>query len=115
MLGPTCRHYFDHYQSRLKRYGKNGQKAAFAILRAVAGQGRISRPALYDIYRKARGKGASEQEFDELMADLEYDWYLRLDPDTNEFYFRLKVMQDWWRRWYPAAAVKTKSSNTKKT
>jgi uncharacterized protein len=114
VLGPTCRHYFDHYQSRLKRYGKNGAKAAFAILRAVAGQGRISRPALYDIYRKARGKGAGEQEFDELMADLEYDWYLRLDPDTNEFYFRLKVMQDWWRRWYPAAAAKAKPSKIKK-
>ena len=115
VLGPTCRHYFDHYQSRLKRYGKNGEKAAFAILRAVAGQGRISRPALYDIYRKARGAGAAEQEFDELMADLEYDWYLRLDPDTNEFYFRLKVMQDWWRRWYPASAAKTKSSKSKKS
>ena len=114
ILGPTCRHYFNHYSSRLKRYGKTGEKAALAILRAVAGQERISRPALYDIYRKARGKGASEQEFDELMADLEYDWYLRLDPDTNEFYFRLKVMQDWWRRWYPAAAPQSKPSKTKK-
>ncbi|HEY1663353.1 MAG TPA: hypothetical protein VGI03_13120 [Verrucomicrobiae bacterium] len=114
VLGPTCRHYFDHYQSRLTRYGKKGEKAAFAILRAVAGQGRISRPALYDIYRKARGKVASEQEFDELMADLEYDWYLRLAPDTNEFYFRLKVMQDWWRRWYPATATGAKKPKTRK-
>jgi uncharacterized protein len=113
VLGPTCRHYFDHYSTRLKRYGKTGAKAALAILRAVAGQERISRPALYDLYRKTRGRGASDQEFDELMADLEYDWYLRLDPDTNEFYFRLKVMQDWWRRWYPPAASKTKSSKTK--
>ena len=114
VLGPTCRHYFDHYSSRLKRYGKTGEKAALAILRAVAGQQRISRPALYDIYRKARGKGASDQEFDELMAGLEYDWYLRLDPDTNEFYFRLKVMQDWWRRWYPAAASSKKTPKSKK-
>ena len=109
VLGPTCRHYFDHYSSRLKRYGKTGEKAALSILRAVAGQQRISRPALYDIYEKARGRGASDQQFDELMADLEYDWYLRLDPDTNEFYFRLKVMQDWWRRWYPPPAPKTKT------
>jgi len=112
ILGPTCRHYFDHYSSRLRRYGKTGEKAALAILRTVAGQQRISRPALYDIYRKARGRGASDREFDELMADLEYDWYLRLDPDTNEFYFRLKVMQDWWRRWYPPAASKAKTSRT---
>jgi hypothetical protein len=114
VLGPTCRNYFDHYSTRLKRYRKTGEKAALAILRAVAGQQKISRPALYDIYRKARGRGASDQEFDELMAGLEYDWYLRLDPDTNEFYFRLKIMADWWRRWYPPAALRAKSSRTKK-
>lgn len=113
VLGPTCRHYFNHYSSRLKRYGKMGEKAAFAILRAVASQGRISRPQLYDIYRKSRGRGASDQDFDELMADLEYDWYLQLAPATNEFYFRLKVMQDWWRRWYPAAAAKKKAARRK--
>jgi uncharacterized protein len=110
VLGPTCRHYFDHYSSRLKRYGKPGEKAAVAVLRSVAGQQRVSRPALYDIYRKARGRGASDQDFDELLANLEYEWYLRLDPDTNEFYFRLKVMQEWWRRWYPPPAPKAKTS-----
>ncbi|GEM_PF-3281522 len=115
VLGPTCRHYFNHYSSRLKRYGKTGERAALAILRAVAGQQRISRPVLHDIYHNARGKGANDQEFDELMADLEYDWYLRLDPDTNEFYFRLKVMQDWWRRWYPPPAAKAKTSTPKRS
>jgi hypothetical protein len=109
VLGPTCRHYFNHYSSRLQRYGKGGEKAALAVLRAVAGQGRISRPALFDIYRKARGRAASDQGFDELMADLECDWYLHLDTDTNEFHFRLKVMQDWWRRWYPPPSAKAKT------
>jgi hypothetical protein len=111
VLGPTCRNYFDHYSTRLKRYGPAGQKAAQAILRSVAGRGRISRPALFDIYRKAQGRGAAEQGFDDIMADLEYDWYLRLDPDTNEFYFRLKIMQDWWRRWYPPSAASAKIPN----
>ena len=116
VLGPTCRNYFDHYSTRLKRYGAAGQKAAQAILRSVAGRGRISRPALFDVYRKAQGRGASEQGFDDIMADLEYDWYLRLDPDTNEFYFRLKIMQDWWRRWYPpsAASARVPSGTTPK-
>lgn len=107
VLGATCKYYFDHYSSRLiKRYGMTGEKSAKAILRAVADKDRISRPALYDIYRKSRGRPASDLDFDDMMADLELDWYLRLDPDTNEFYFRLKVMQDWWRRWYPAATRK---------
>ena len=113
VLGPTCRNYFDHYSTRLKRYGASGQKAALAILRAVAGRGRVSRPQLYDIYRKAHGRGANDQGFDDIMADLEYDWYLRLDPDTNEFYFRLKVMQDWWKRWYPPSAPKTRAAKGK--
>jgi len=115
VLGPTCRHYFTHYSSRLQRYGKTGEKAAVAVLRAVASQGRISRPALFDIYRKERGKAASDQAFDELMADLEYEWYLRLDTDTNEFHFRLKVMQDWWRRWYPAPGAKAKTPQARKS
>jgi hypothetical protein len=108
LLGPTCRQYFAHYSTRLKRYGESGEKAALAILRAVADQQRVSRPALFDIYRKAYGRGASEQGFDDIVADLECDWYLRLNPDTNEFYFRLKVMRDWWRRWYPASPAKGK-------
>ena len=115
VLGPTCRHYFTHYSTRLQRYGKTGEKAALAVLRAVASHERISRPALFDIYRKARGKAVSDQAFDELMADLEYDWYLRLDTDTNEFHFRLKVMQDWWRRWYPAPGAKAKTSTIQKS
>jgi hypothetical protein len=106
VLGPTCRHYFDHYSTRLKRYGLARQRAALAMLRAVAEQGRVSRLAIYDVYAKAHGRGATDQDFDEVMADLEYDWYLRLDPDTNEFYFRLKVMRDWWRRWFPASALR---------
>jgi uncharacterized protein len=113
VLGPTCRHYFNHYSSRLQRYGKTGEKAALAVLRAVASHGRISRPALFDIYRKARGRTANDQAFDELMADLEYEWYLRLDTDTNEFHFRLKVMEDWWRRWYPAPSVGAKTSKSR--
>ena len=110
VLGPTCRHYFDHYSSRLRRYGKTGEKAALAILRVVAGQGRISRLALFDVYRKARGKGATDHDFDELMADLEYDWYLHLDTNTNEYYFHLKVMKDWWHRWHPPTVKDSKAS-----
>lgn len=116
VLGPTCRHYFDHYRTRLKRYGKTGEKAAFAVLRSVAGSesGRVSQSALYDIYRKARGRGANDSDFYELLADLEHDWYLRLDPTTNEYHFLLKIMRDWWRRWYPSPAQKTWIAPAKK-
>jgi hypothetical protein len=105
ILGPTCKHYFDHYRDRLARYGKPLERAALAVLRGVADApaGRVGASALFDLYRKARGRGAGEVEFDDLLADLECDWYLRLDPQTNEYYFMVNVMRDWWRRWYGSA------------
>ena len=104
VLGPSCKHYFDHYRDRLARYGKPQERGAMAVLQAVANAplGRVSASLLFDAYRKARGRGASEFEFDELLADLECDWYLSLDAQTNEYYFMVKVMRDWWRRWYGA-------------
>ena len=115
ILGPTCKSYFDHYHARLRRLGKPGEKAAMAVLRCVAGDplGRVSRSALYDVYRKARGKGASDNEFDELLGDLEHDWYLVLDPNTNEFYFMLSLMRDWWSRWFPVRKPSKPSRSAK--
>ena len=91
----------EHANTTLTRYGKPLERAAMAVLRAVsdAPLGRVSGSALYDTYRRARGRNASEAEFDELVVDLECDWYLSLDPQTNEYFFMVKVMRDWWRRW----------------
>jgi hypothetical protein len=58
----------------------------------------VSDSALYDVYRRARGKGATSFEFSEIMADLESDFYLLLDLKTNEYGFLLQVMRDWWKR-----------------
>lgn len=87
---------------RLKRYGEPGQRAALAILQEIANAptGRVSNSVLYDVYRKARKKDASSIEFDEIMADLETDWYVLLDTRTNEYRFLLTVMRDWWKRFY---------------
>jgi hypothetical protein len=110
VLGPTCRAYFDYYRQRLKHYGEPGRRAALALLQEVAHApaGRVSNSMLYDVYRKARGRGASSFEFDEIMADLESDWYLQLDPRTNEYCFLLNVMRDWWKRFYRTLETKRK-------
>jgi len=102
LLGPTCRAYFEHYRQRLRRYGTGRERAAVAILQEIAHApaGRVSQSGLYDTYRRARGKGASGLEFDEIMADLENDWYVVLDPPTNEYYYLLSTMKDWWKRYY---------------
>jgi hypothetical protein len=102
VIGPTARPYFEYYRQRLRRYGAACERAAMAILQEIAQAptGRISQSGLYDAYRRARGKGASSLEFDEIMADLESDWYIVLDRLTNEYYFLLSTMKDWWKRYY---------------
>jgi hypothetical protein len=110
MLGPTCRAYFDYYRQRLNRYGEPGRRAALAVLQeaAHAPTDRVSNSMLYDVYRRARGRGATSFEFDEIMADLESDWYLVLDSRTNEYGFLLNVMRDWWKRFYRTLDAKRK-------
>jgi hypothetical protein len=104
VLGPACKRYFDHYEAQLARYGKPVERAAVAVLSAIAEAPleRVGAAALYETYRRARGRGADEREFDELLADLECDWYVVLDRTTNEYHFMLSVMRDWWRRWHGA-------------
>jgi hypothetical protein len=110
VLGPTCRAYFDYYRQRLKRYGEPGARAAFAILQEIANAptGRVSNSVLYDVYRKARRRDDSSLEFDGIMADLETDWYVLLDPRTNEYHFLLNVMKDWWKRFHRTFRKKSK-------
>jgi hypothetical protein len=110
VLGPTCRAYFDPYRQRLKRYPQPAQAAAIAILQEIANapSGRVSSSALYDLYRRARKRRATSFEFDEIMADLENDWYVLLGPTTNEYQFLLTVMRDWWKRFYPTLPSKAK-------
>ena len=109
VIGPSCRSYFDFYRQRLKRYGASAEHAAIAILREIAnapGRG-VSYSLLYDVYRKTRKKGASDVEFLEIMADLECDWYISLDTATNEYFFLIDIMRDWWKRFYRSLKVKT--------
>jgi hypothetical protein len=83
------------------------------VLQAVAFQGKVSASALYDIYAKGSKVGASERGFSELMADLECEWYLVLDTRTNEYYFMVHVMRDWWLRWYGSPREKPSSPKGK--
>ena len=81
-----------------------------AILQEVANSParRVSNSVLFDVYRKARKSGESSFEFDDIMADLETDCYVVLDPRTNEFGFLLTVMRDWWKRYYRTVVPKSK-------
>ncbi len=108
VIGPSCRQYFEFYRNRLKRYGAPAERSAIAILREIANApgGRVSDSVLYDVYRKTRRKGASDMEFLEIMADLECDWYVSLDTATNEYFFLIDIVKDWWKRFYRSLSTK---------
>jgi len=105
--GPTCKHYFEHYRQRLRRYGKTAEKSAVAILSIVAERGRVSEEALRAVCRKTKHHSTSSVAFGDLLAHLERDWYLVRDPRTSTFYFGLDVMRDWWQRWHRTAKGRT--------
>ena len=110
LIGPTCRSYFEYNRQRLKRYGAPAERAAILILRGIAEApgGRVSDSTLYDVYRKARKKGASDIEFREIMSDLECDWYVSLDTTTNEYFFLMDIMKAWWKRFYRSLNTRRK-------
>jgi hypothetical protein len=102
ILGPTCKQYFGHYEQRLGRHGDGRRRAARAILTTVANAngGCIRSRELYNVARNAWKQEFDEEVFNDLLADLECDWYLKRDSKTDEYGFMLDVMRDWWKRWH---------------
>lgn len=105
MAGPTCKAYFDQYRRRLKQYPKATEMGAIEILATIAAaEAPIPSEQLFQVYTACLGNAAHRAEFADLLADLECDWYLQCDPQTDGYYFYMAVMRDWWRRWYRPAA-----------
>jgi hypothetical protein len=102
LTGPSCRAYLEYFRQRLRRYEPPLERAATAVLQHIAESryGRVAESPLFEVYKKARGKGATELEFREILADLECDLYVSLDTTTNEYFFQMEIMKAWWRRFY---------------
>ncbi|WP_149344068.1 hypothetical protein [Gimesia chilikensis] len=106
LMGPTCKRYFDQYRRRLEQYDADQEKAIVNILITVANaKNPATLPLLYEVYIEARGAEANEIEFNELLADLECDWYLEWNPLANTYSFFMNIMKDWWARWYHNTTV----------
>jgi len=39
-------------------------------------------------------------DFSYLMSDLENDFYISYKKETDSYYFTLKILRDWWLRYY---------------
>lgn len=104
ILGPTCRYYFDYYEERLKEYGSINEKGAKAIITELSKAGNLTRSELFDIFMLAT-KTDDNSKFDDLMNDLEMDFYIKFDTDNN-YSFLSKILSDWWLRWHPSSIMR---------
>lgn len=101
-LGPEYKTYFQHYYDRLRYYDKAQEEAAKAILKelALAQPQTIHKSRLKTIYREEVGESATDDGFNQLMANLLNDFYIRQVEDDEEYVFASKILCDWWRRYY---------------
>ena len=101
ILGPTCRFYFEYYEDRLKEYGLINEKGAKVIITELSKAGSLTKNELYDIFALAT-KSDDVSKFDDLMNDLEMDFYIKFDAD-NKYSFLSKILSDWWLRWHSSS------------
>ncbi len=104
ILGPTCRFYFEYYEDRLKEYGSINEKGAKVIITELSKAGTLTRDELYNIFMLATRSNESSK-FDDLMSDLEMDFYIKFGSDNN-YSFLSKILSDWWLRWHPSSMIR---------
>ena len=100
ILGVTCKSYFQIYYDRLKHYDKQNENAAKVILKNLAIVGEVKKTELYQVFLKEIQQTKNVDEFNNLMSDLENDFYIKYYPPNKSYIFFSKILKDWWRRYY---------------
>jgi hypothetical protein len=101
VLGTDCKSYFDHYYGRIPEYyGLERERGIKRMLRTLAVSPEVRRDVCYQIYRKEVGSTATAEQFNDLAADLENDFYICPRGEGTHFCFASKILRDWWLRYY---------------
>lgn len=96
-----------------RRFGKSGilcrmydkpEKGAKAIITELSKAGNLTKSELINIFMLAT-KSDDSSKFDDLMNDLEMDFYIKFDTDNN-YSFLSKILSDWWLRWHPSSIIR---------
>ena len=74
------------------------------IITELSKAGNLTKNELYDIFVLAT-KSDESLKFDELMNDLEMDFYIKFDAN-NKYLFVSKILSDWWLRWHPSSTIR---------
>ena len=100
VLGVTCKSYFQIYYDRLKYYNKINEKVSKEFLKELAIVGEVSKSNLYQKYLKITQHDSDVDGFNNVMSDLENDFYIKYKYDTDSYIFYSKILKDWWKRYY---------------
>ncbi len=100
VLGVSCKSYFQHYYDRLWHYEPANEKAAKQLLKKLAITGEVKRGDLYQQYLKEIQRQSDMDGFNNLMSDLENDFYIKFQSSNKSYVFFSKILRDWWKRYY---------------
>lgn len=99
VLGVDCKTYFEHYYGRLRDYySPQDERAVKRLLRELAKVGSMTPDACHALYRATIGGSANAESFNATLANLENDFYIRLNTETDQYEFACKLLRDWWLR-----------------
>ncbi|WP_089946333.1 hypothetical protein [Candidatus Entotheonella palauensis] len=98
LLGTRWRRSFVEYIDRFDRYGTDIRNLLVALLVTVARDGSATRDQLEAVYNQRRGAKADPIEFSEYLADLQADFYLRLEE--GHYVFTVTILRSWILRYY---------------
>lgn len=101
VLGPTSRTYFQHYYSRLREYyDREIERIAKRLLLEIAKQGEVKKSILFKLFNQESKGKYNADDLSHLMTDLENDFYISYDNENDSYHFTLKILRDWWLRYY---------------
>lgn len=103
VLGVECRTYFEHYFQRLcMYYDRTEERAAKELLKSLSILGKMNQAELYNIFLAAVADEVENprETFNYLLADLENDFYIEYDEQTQTYRFKTRVLRDWWKKYY---------------
>jgi hypothetical protein len=106
VLGVDCKTYFDHYYGRLRDYYlPQEEKAVKKVLRELARTGALNRNACFGLYSATQAGEGDIESFNAMLSNLENDFYIRYNTETDQYEMACKLLRDWWLRHYAMEAI----------
>ncbi len=99
ILGVNAKGYFIHYYERLRHYSKINEQIAKSFLKELCLKDSLPKKYLLDRFQKIGGS-RDRSDFNQILSNLENDYYIKYNPAADSYYFASNILKDWWKRYY---------------